>query len=443
MHISSKIHPLFEMNFQGWSAVGGDRMLCGLLFSALAAHAAIVPVAGSVVKLENQQGHYQLFRNGKPYFIKGAGGNGSLKLLANCGGNSIRTWGADKIGQDLDQAQAAGLTVTVGIWLQHSDAFDYHNAEKVAKQKEMCEDLVRRYKNHPAVLIWAFGNEMEGYAEANDPAVWSAIDDIAASSKTIDPNHPTMTVIAEVGGQRVPNFQRYCPHVDILGINSYGGAPSLAERYRKAGGSKPFVLTEFGPPGWWESPKSLFGAPLELTSTEKAARYRQSYESAVSGQPGLCLGSYAFLWSFKQEGSATWFGMLLPDGSRTEAVDTMMELWSGKPLSNQCPKIDALTVSKSGGLLPGESISASLKASDPNGDPLTVNWVLTGDTGSKEGGESMPVPRAFPSAISESTRGSATISMPAAPGIYRLFAYVRDGHGGAAVANVPLQVVKP
>jgi hypothetical protein len=32
------------------------------------------------------------------------------------------------------------------------------------------------------------------------------------------------------------------------------------------------------------------------------------------------------------------------------------------------------------------------------------------------------------------------VTMPA-PGMYRLFVYIRDGHGNAAVGNVPLQVV--
>ena len=39
--------------------------------------------------------------------------------------------------------------------------------------------------------------------------------------------HPVMTVVAEIGGDKVANFQRLCPNVDILGINSYGGVQSL------------------------------------------------------------------------------------------------------------------------------------------------------------------------------------------------------------------------
>ena len=74
---------------------------------------------------------------------------------------------------------------------------------------------------------------------------------------------------------------------------------------------------------------------------EKAARYRKTYEGAVANQP-LCLGSYAFTWGNKQEATATWFGMLLPDGSRLAAVDTMQELWTGKPPANRVPELRSL-----------------------------------------------------------------------------------------------------
>ena len=45
-----------------------------------------------------------------------------------------------------------------------------------------------------------------------------------------------MTVIAELGGEKVKNLHRLCPDIDIVGINSYGGAASVPQRYRKAGG---------------------------------------------------------------------------------------------------------------------------------------------------------------------------------------------------------------
>ncbi len=413
--------------------------ICG---GACASAAEPEPEPQAGVKVVGSPGSFRLLRNGQPYVIKGAGGTGSRKLLIASGANSIRTWGSDNIGQVLDEAQRDGLTVTVGIWLGHADALDYHNADAVKKQFEMCREVVQKYKDHPALLIWAFGNEMEG--DGNDPAVWRAINDIAAMSKSIDPNHPTMTVTAELGGDKVKNLNTLCPNIDIMGINSYGGALSLAERYRKLGGVKPYVVTEFGPAGPWEMGKTRWGAPIELTSTEKGESYRKSYQAAVAGAAGQCLGSYAFLWGNKQEATATWFGMLLPDGSRLAAVDVMSEFWTGKAPANRVPRIESLTTPIADHLKPGQVITVDLKAIDPEGGPIKVKWVLTAEGREHfTGGRDEAVPIGFDGSILEFTNRQAKVKLPVSGGGYRVFAYVFDGAGGAAVANVPLSVDGP
>ena len=40
--------------------------------------------------------------------------------------------------------------------------------------------------------------------------------------------------------------------------------------------------------------------------------------------------------------------------------------------------------------------------------------------------------------VMEADGGSALIQLPEGPGKYRIFVYVRDGHGGAATANAPI-----
>ena len=58
-------------------------------------------------------------------------------------------------------------------------------------------------------------------------------------AKKLDPNHPTMTVIAEIGGDSVKNVHRLCPDVDVVGINSYGGAESLPNATGRQAASSP------------------------------------------------------------------------------------------------------------------------------------------------------------------------------------------------------------
>lgn len=396
----------------------------------------------AVVKLTKTAVGYQLTRNGEPYFIRGAGGSGPNDLLAKAGGNSLRTWGADHLDKVLDDAHQAGLSVAVGIWLGHErHGFNYNDADQVATQFAKAGEIIARYKDHSAVLLWGIGNEMEGYGAGDNAAIWSAINNIASLAKRLDPNHPTMTVTAEIGGDRVKNIHRLCPDIDIVGINCYGGIASLAERYAKVGGTKPYIVTEFGPAGVWETPKNSFGAVVELSSTEKAARYRDAWHDAIAGEKGKCLGGYAFTWGNKQEATATWFGMLLPDGSRLGAVDALTQEWTGKQPANRCPTIEKLSLSGSYQVDPDAVVTATLAAKDPDDDKLSVRWVLEREPLSLgTGGDAEEVPPTFPEAIIKATPEQAQVRMPAGGGIYRLYAYVSDGFGNAAVANVPLKV---
>ena len=421
----------------------------GLGFVLTISSAAIAEAAAVPVRIVAQSdGGFQLERGGKPYLVRGVGGSGSMELLAQLGGNSVRTWGTEGLQATLDTAQQHGLTVCVGIWLGHRrHGFDYNSADQVAKQQAMVRETVEKFKDHPAVLLWALGNEMEGYEKGDDAAIWSAINNLAVMVKKIDPHHPTMTVTAEIGGDRVKNVERLCPDVDILGINCYAGGATLPERYRKAGGTKPYLVTELGPPGPWETQKNAWGTAPELSSTQKGEAYRKSYlanvgDSAAKNQ--LCLGTYAFLWGRKQEATATWFGILLPDDLRLAPADVLSELWTGKPVANRCPAIESLSLTGTDRAPPGSVVQANLAVVDPEGDPLQTRWVLQAEPSQYSvGGDAEQAGAQFPDAITKTTANSAEVRLPPGGGGYRLLAYVTDDHGGGATANLPLYVEAP
>lgn len=416
------------------------------IVSTISAAMMLLPCAALAdaipVELRQTSDGWQLLRAGKPYFIRGAGGTGSLSALAAAGANSVRTWGADDLDALLDEAHALGLSVTVGIWLGHErHGFDYGDEAQVQEQLERARRAVLHYKDHPAVLLWGIGNEMEGLEAGDDPAIWAAVNEVAAMVKALDPAHPTMTVTADIGGGRIEGVQERCPAIDIHGINSYGGALSLPGRYREAGGTKPYVLTEFGPPGRWEVPKAEWGAPYELTSTEKAAFYRRSYAQGVLGAPGLALGSYAFLWGYKMEATATWFGMFLPDGSRLAAVDVMTELWSGEPPADLAPTAEPLRIDGPPRVDPGDEVRVRAVVADPEGTALRVRWALRHESRDyAEGGDYRPMLPAIEGVVRESRADGAVLRMPEEPGPYRLFLYAHDEAGNAATANLPLLV---
>ena len=398
----------------------------------------------------NAKGDFQLLRNGQPYTIHGAGGASHLTTLVENGGNSIRTWGIEQLEDKvdgkllLDRCEELGISVSVGIWLEHErHGFDYSNTAMVEKQREDVRQAVRRYKDHPAILLWGLGNEMEGPA-ANDetPHIWKELNHLAGIIKEEDDSHPIMTVIAGASRVKIQAIMKHYPRIDILGVNSYGAAASVAGDVTAAGWKKPFALTEYGPSGHWEVEKTPWGAPIEPGSREKAASYYVTHSMLAEDASEICVGSYCFLWDQKQETTSTWYGMFLPTGEKLPQVDAMCRAWTGKWPENRCPRVSGIDSDLIESVVaPGTMSEVKIEAKDPEGEPLEFSWVVFAEsTDIKTGGDKESVPPSFPDCTVSAKDGSAVIRAPEKPGNYRLFITVKDGQGGAAAENFCFQV---
>jgi hypothetical protein len=406
--------------------------------------------AASTVSIVHYGDTYSLLRNGQPYFVKGAVGTVHLEELAAAGGNSIRA-GVTA----LDSAQSLGLTVLIDLpFGKQRWGFNYADPAAVNRQREQLRGIVEQYKGHPAVLAWALGNELEiGTTAAQRAVLWREIDDAARMIHGIDPSHPVITVVGGQYKQMLRELNQYCPSLDAVGLNSYADMLTLPEDIRREGWTRPYWVTEFGPRGHWQVPRTAWKLPIEDSSTAKAEFYRQAYEHAVQGRP-QCLGSYVFHWAQHHEKTHTWYGMFLADGSRTEAVDVMTYLWSGRWPANRSPRLHPPPihiVSENGAaegpavLPPGALLNCHLDAEDPDGDALQFGWDLRLDVSGdpKVGGDREEPTPPLEGLVLAATGNRATFRLPEQEGDYRLFAYVHDGHGNAATANLPLRVEKP
>src|SRR5580658_2948865 len=406
--------------------------------------------AGSTLKIVRQGDGYSLLRNGQPYFVKGAVGAVHLEELVAAGGNSIR---ADAAA--LDQAQALGLSVLTDLpFGKQRWGFDYGDRAAVNRQRDQLRALVEQYKSRPAVLAWALGNELEIGTTAGQRAVlWREVDEVARMIHGIDPDHPVITVIGGQYKAMLHELNQYCPSLDAVGLNSYADMLTLPEDIRREGWTRPYWVTEFGPRGHWQVSRTAWKLPIEDSSTEKAEFYRKAYEHAVQGRP-QCLGSYVFHWAQHHEKTHTWYGMFLADGSRTEAVDVMTYLWSGHWPAHRGPRLGPAPIhitSENGAaqtpaiLPPGAELNCHLEASDPDGDALQYSWDLRLDVSGDPhvGGDPEEPAPPIEGLVLAATGNRATFRLPEREGDYRLFAYVRDEHGDAATANLPLRVEKP
>ena len=418
---------------------------CLFVMPALAAEPSVVAIK------EATPGHFVLLRNGQPFAIHGAGGTMHLADLVKYGGNSIRTWGIESLEEKvdgkslLDRCQELGIAVTAGIWIGHErHGFDYSDEAQLKKQRDTVRTAVRKYRGHPALLMWGLGNEMEGpTADGKDTRIWKELNTLAAIVKEEDRQHPVMTVIAGAAESKVKGIIEHYPNIDVLGVNSYSGASGSVRSAKQAGWKKPFVLTEFGPQGHWEVAKTEWGVPIEPTSRNKASNYYATL-ALLAENTDICLGSYVFLWGQKQEVTSTWYGMFLASGEKLPTVDAVCYAWTGKWPANRSPKITGFeSPLKEATIAPGLTSTATVEAQDAENDKLGWSWsVVEESSDRKTGGDAEAVPPPVPGSIISQADGKVTIKTPEKPGAYRLFVIVRDGHGGASADNVPFRVAR-
>jgi hypothetical protein len=428
------------------------------------------------VEIKESENGWQLLRGGEPYYIKGVGGQEHLDRAKAYGANSVRTWNYVDAAKILDEAHDLGLSVLVGLWVGvERQGFDYDDSKAVKAQFENFKEVVKKYKDHPAVLMWGIGNEND--LMYSDYKVWNAINDIAKMIHEVDPNHPTMTVTAGLDVAEVQLIKERAPHIDVYGINTYRFVVGLDEGVRSYGWDGPYIIAEWGPWGHWESPTTEWGAPIEQTSSEKAETYRNSYENGIIPFQDKCIGSYTFLWGAKQETTPTWYGMFTLNGEESEVMDVMEYCWTGKWPENRAPKIKSLTIDGKKAienvyLSPNKSYEIFADVQDPEKEDLTFEWVvletefgLTGAGGDAElapdavrlatvekveqsGGlfneEALKMPqkkvKVDEKSILSNRGGKLEFTAPRKEGAYRFFVYAYDNHGNVATGNIPFYV---
>ena len=410
--------------------------------------------AGAVpVSVARDGTKFVLLRDGKPYPIKGAGLEfGSVAALAAHGGNSFRTWRTEngqKSGREvLDEAARHGLTVAMCIEIGRERLkFDYDDERAVAKQLEFARREVLKYKDHPALLAWIIGNEAN--LRFRNPKVFDAINDISRMIHQVDPNHPTTTALSGFSAELANLIETRAPDLDFVGIQMYGDIVNLPRYLAEANFRKPYMVTEWGATGHWEVDKTTWGAPIEHTSSEKAESYRKAYETVIASGDERLIGDYVFLWGQKQERTPTWYGMFLADGSATETVDFMQFAWTGAWPANRAPRVEGVKLDSKHAadnvvVAPGQRVSASIVATDPEGGRLSYSWQVVRQIVVKEdGGDDEPVPPTVRIRMDGGDGANPSFIAPRRPGAYRLFVYVHDGSGSAGHANFPFYVTPP
>ena len=405
----------------------------------------------SKVELKKVDDKYRLFVNGEEFFVKGAGcEHGACHLVSAYGGNSFRTWRVDNsqsTGREvLDRAWENGLMVMMGLDVaKERHGFDYNDEEAVAQQLEAIKKDVLDLKDHPALLGWGIGNELN--LRYTNTKVWDAVDDIAKMIKEVDGNHVVTTMLAGIGKDEVDYIREHCTNIDFISIQMYGDIINLAQRIEEAGYEGPYLVTEWGATGHWEMPSTEWGSPIEQTSSEKADAIKLRYQKAILADDANCLGSYVFLWGQKQERTPTWYGLFTEYGEKTEAINVMEYMWTGKQPEHMAPRVANAIIRGKGGrfdnvkLNPNTEYSSLVEVEHPNNVVLKARAeIMPEPIELSDGGDFEQRPQSIEGLIISASVSEVKFKTPAEKGAYRLFIYIVDDNNNAGTVNIPFYI---
>jgi Glycosyl hydrolases family 2, TIM barrel domain len=403
-------------------------------------------VQKNFVEIKKENNSWSLTVNGHPFYIKGVVGNSFLEKVKEYGGNSVRI-GPEK--DKLDRVYQLGLSALVNLPARaERDGMNYNDTSEIRKQTERIISIVKKTKDHPAVMMWAIGNELDYIPplEPFNPKVWDAVNETAKAIKAIDPAHPVMTVIGDSKMEKVADIVKRCPDIDLLGTNCYGSIESIPATLKKYGWIKPYVITEWGPDGYWEVRKTSWGAAYEQTGLEKYLCYEKRYKNTMDPKNNQCLGSYVFYWSgFKQEHTHTWFCMLDSTGLESPLVGLMHYLWTGERTRNSPPIVDSINIEdfvryQDIALEKDVIQKAKVTVCNPDKYPLMYRWEIRPEAKyAAYAGQGEKVPSPVQGLISDKTE-EISFKTPSSSGAYRLFVYIYDQNGHFSTSNLPFYI---
>ena len=292
----------------------------------------------------DKTGGYNLKVNNKPFLIKGVcyqpipigkdyeydfWSDGSKpwrvdgKLMKRMGVNAVRFYRAGK-NPEAVRAMLYDLNKNYGIYalMGHYLGFgnwppaNYANQEFRLRMKTEVLDMVRLYKDSPAVLMWVLGNEnnysfdrmVQNWTTPEIEALpdpdsrrrekariyYSFVNELAQEIKKIDAKHPVTMGVGEVASLDVAAKEAL--DVDIIGMIAYRG-PGFGNLFRqiKQTFDRPVVMIEWGA----DSYSALAKQPDETTQAEFIKLQWRDIERNADAKKGVgnSIGGTLFEWS--------------------------------------------------------------------------------------------------------------------------------------------------
>lgn len=400
---------------------------------------------------------FELLVDGAPFYIKGIayhpmphwyeGGSPltrrqlelDYRRIKEMGANTIRRYAPGMYDRNvLSIADEFGLKVIFGFVFNPETNYLRDSAAVREYVREVISE-VEANKHRSSILGWNLGNETwttlehkfrQPYLTEVRFAYLRLINQLAAEIHRIDPGRPVFVSMRYTDDlpASLRAFQRYAPEVDILGINALyeGQIASLDSVMQQWAPGTPYIVSEFGPDGYWEpegTPRDRWGFLDEPSGFEKAIRYASRWTHHIEPNRGRNLGGVAYSWRDQQEGTATWYGLTDFKSRLNPGYYALKEVWTGTPV--QPPLADAY-ISPADPVWYRRSEQVYRAASENNRNlSLAYNWYLSEE---EIAGPQKP--------FSHIGKGPvAYFQIPDKQKKYRLYLYISDPDGNVVSAS--------
>ena len=268
----------------------------------------------------------KLLVNGKPFVVNGMAYSpisigedyrGTLRdrpdrylvdfpLIAASGANTVRIYSSFMTTAMLDAARANGLYVIPTFPV---DTAQLGCATGKTYMLDRMREMVNEWKNHPAILFWLVGNEVNRSLTSTELCSnwYPQLNAIALASHQAEGAsfHPVGTANGDTTGlgdicQFNCSDDTRLPNLDLWGVQVYRGCSfgTTFLNYQKPDCAKPLIITEFGVDAW----DSLLGPSGAENRTMQANCLGQLLDDAdqalaVRAPGGVSSGQVIFSWA--------------------------------------------------------------------------------------------------------------------------------------------------
>lgn len=226
--------------------------------------------------------------------------NRDLPIIRSMNANTIRLWGWDNTADHTDFLNRMynngkdPIYLIASFWIGPDE--DISSPEVRNKLKADFRQMVAKHKNHPAILMWAVGNELNAkwrYDKNKMDDLFSLINELAKEAHLEEGinYHPVTTTLVDANiTETIETYDSNMTYLDVWSAQLYRGKDfgSFFKEYANVS-SKPAAILEFGIDAYDDKNHKEY--------EDVQAEYLSSLWRHLEGYPDIAIGGSIMTYS--------------------------------------------------------------------------------------------------------------------------------------------------